>query len=258
MSSFFNQKQGGPTLDGLPIEIRLLILRVLVQDGYTLSRLATVSRSWQAEVERYNFARIKLTSSRIADFGSMLHRNRALVKYIWFCLELEDYDCTMSALTGRLTEDEMMEMHEIVDTDRCPVTKTFQNMFSVLSTWDPSGELTLDIDIYSHSDSKNWFQNVIFNSDIPLETISRILHSVMDGEPFDSKQPELRWDQLPSAPVVTKLLLRQQNGRRWRPDTLAHMFARLPRLEEIYYEPWTEWDSIKRDTDRSECCFILV
>ncbi|PON23059.1 hypothetical protein TGAM01_v208064 [Trichoderma gamsii] len=285
MSTLSSQKQCGPALDALPTEIQLLILKALVKDGYTLSHLAAVSRDWQAEIERYNFARIKLTPSRLAGFGPMVHRNRALVQYIWLCLELEEYDCTKCAPTGRLSEDEMVEMYAINDTTHGPITTAFENLFAVLSTWDPNGNLTLDISVYSHSDSKHWFKYLTFMPDISSDELGddvieqttldqvhndpqhgwggvsgysapheralhRIFHAIMDEGPFESEKLELKWwDQLPSVRVVTKLLLRQQNRRRWRPDALAHMFARFPRLEEVHYEPWREWSFIKRDTD---------
>ncbi|OHW92806.1 hypothetical protein CSPAE12_08614 [Colletotrichum incanum] len=74
----------------------------------------------------------------------------------------------------------------------------------------------------------------------------------MGQGPFDSDQSELQWwDQLPSVPAVTSLLLRQQNRRRWKPASLAHMFARFPRLQEVHYEPWREWDFIQSYTDRT-------
>ncbi|KAM0521327.1 hypothetical protein ACHAPE_002807 [Trichoderma viride] len=193
MSTLSSQKQCGPTLDGLPTEIRLLILKALVKDGYTLSHLAVVSRDWQAEIERHNFARIKLTPSRLADFGFMVHRNRALVQYIWLYLELEEYDCTKCAPAGRLTEDEMVEMYAINDTTHGPITAAFENLFAVLSTWDPNGNLTLDISVYSHNDSRHWVKKLTLMPDIPLATMRRIFHAVMDEAPFDSEQLELQW-----------------------------------------------------------------
>lgn len=49
--------------------------------------------SGQTPIERHNFARIRLTPSRLPYFASMAHRNRALVRYIRVCFELEKYDC---------------------------------------------------------------------------------------------------------------------------------------------------------------------
>ncbi|KAJ0109786.1 Uncharacterized protein J7T55_004336 [Diaporthe amygdali] len=292
MSSIsLGKKRWDSTWNGLPAEIRLLILKALMQDGCTLSRLATVSRDWQTEFERHNFAQIRLTPSRLADFDSMIHRNRALVRYIWFCLELDDYDCTKCAPTrGMLShvewEDALNESLTITDTDHCPITMSFQGLFSNLSRWDPNGDLRLDISIYSLSDSQHWFKYLTFMPDAPTDTLDgddieqtmsnkvfhnpehgwvagfrhsapprpamrKVFHSVMEEGPFDSDTLEYQWwDQLPSVPAVTSLLLRQQNRRRWKPDSLAHMFARFPRLQEVHYEPWREWDSIYKQTDQ--------
>ncbi|KAK1493760.1 hypothetical protein CCUS01_03061 [Colletotrichum cuscutae] len=79
-----------------------------MQDDCPLAHLATVSHEWQTDIERHNFARIRLTPSRLANFLAMVQRNRTLVCYIWFCLELDEYDCT---------------------TDKCPITASFQNLF---------------------------------------------------------------------------------------------------------------------------------
>ncbi|KAI0133733.1 hypothetical protein BJ170DRAFT_699613 [Xylariales sp. AK1849] len=280
--------QWDSTWDGLPREIRLLILEALMQDGCTLCRLATVSREWQTQLERYTFARIRLTPSRLVDFSSMIHRNRGLVGYIWFCLELDDYNCTKCApARGTHTDVEWEQEFSISDTDKCPITTAFENLFSILSTWDTNGNLILDISIYSPSDSKHWFKYLAFMPDTLSDmlrgggieqtvsskvyddpqhgwvagfrhsaparaAIRKVFHSVMGEGPFDSEQLERQWwDQLPSVPAVTTLLLRQQNRRRWKPASLAHMFARFPRLEEVHYEPWREWDSMQNSTDKA-------
>ncbi|KAM0449493.1 hypothetical protein ACHAO4_007511 [Trichoderma viride] len=142
-------------------------------------------------------------------------------------------------------------MHAIISANHGAVATAFENLLSVLSTWDPNGDLTLNISIYSHSDSRYWVKNLAFMPDITSAAIRRLFHAIMDEEPFDSEQLELQWwDQLPSVPVVTKLVLRQQIRRRWKPDSLAHMLSCFPRLEELHYEPWREWDSMERDTDR--------
>ncbi|KAK1595393.1 uncharacterized protein LY79DRAFT_547567 [Colletotrichum navitas] len=277
----------GSTWDGLPREIRLLIFKCLMQDGCRLGPLATVSREWQTEIERHNFSRLRLTPSCLANFNAVIQRNRALVKYIWFCLELDDYDCTTCAPDrGKLTQDEYEEAFEISGTDKCPITTGFQDLFSILSTWDPYNDLTLDISIYSPSDSKHWFPYLNFMPDVsfdtpgdhcpetmilnrdhhdpqhgwvagfrhsapPSDAILKVFNEVMEVGPFDSYQSELQWwDQLPSVPAVTSLLLRQQSRRRWKSASLARMFARFPRLQAVYYEPWREWDVLQRRTDK--------
>lgn len=148
----------------MPNEIRRLNFKALIEDGCALSPLATVSREWQIELERHTFSRLRLTPSRLVDFSSMAHRNRDLVGYIWFCLELDTYDCTKCGATI-LPYDEWEEAVSISDTKHCPITTAFQNLFSALSTWDYNGDLTLDISIYSPSDSKHWFPYLTFLPD---------------------------------------------------------------------------------------------
>jgi hypothetical protein len=295
VSTSFGKRQWDSTWDGLPREIRLLILEALIQNGGALARLATVSREWQTDLERYNFARIKLTPSRLADFSSMIYRNGALVRYIWFCLELDDYDCTRCApVSGRVLDEEYQEALSINDTNNGSIPTVFQNLFSVLSTWDPNRELILDISIYSPSDSKHWFKYLTFMPDTISDILGgigvkrtildkvyddpqhgwvggfrhfapsrsafyKIFHSIMDEGPFDSDHLELQWwDHLPPVPAVTSLLLRQQSRRRWKPCSLAHMFARFPRLQEVHYEPWREFSSMQGYTDRSKHRRILA
>ncbi|KAH6854567.1 hypothetical protein B0I37DRAFT_422169 [Chaetomium sp. MPI-CAGE-AT-0009] len=264
--------------DSLPREIRLLILEALMQDGCKLGRLATVSREWQAVLERYNFGTIKLTPSRLADFASMVHRNRALVRYIWLCLELNEYGCTTCADPS----------YPEGDPEKFPITTSFQSLFSTLSTWEPRGDLVLDISIYSPSDSEHWFKYLTFLPDTPSAempvgggteqaisnkvhddprhgwnagnfrrfapppaAILKVFQTIMWAGPFngDLEAESQWWDQLPSVPVVTSLLLRQQNRRRWKPPSLTYMFARFPRLREVHYEPWREWSFKQASTD---------
>ncbi|KAF3802786.1 hypothetical protein GCG54_00014022 [Colletotrichum gloeosporioides] len=281
------QKQHWSSWNRLPREIRLLILHEPMRAGCSQGHLATVSREWQIEIERHNFARIRLTPSRLVNFGALIQRNQALVSYIWFCLELDDYDCTTCAPDGtRLTLEEWGEACEISDTDKCPITAAFRDLFLILSTWDFRPDLILDISIYSPSDSEHCFPYLTFMPDTPSNmssgygiekarssrhyhdpqhgwvagfrhaappryAIRKVFHSVMERGPFDSDQLELQWwDQLPTFPAVTGLLLRQQNRRLWKPPSLAHMFARFPRLKDIHYQPWREWDFPQHITDK--------
>ncbi|KAL3478451.1 hypothetical protein BJX99DRAFT_245588 [Aspergillus californicus] len=250
-----------------------------------LAGFATVSREWQTVIERHNFARIKLTSSRLADFSSIIHRNRALVRYIWLCLELEEYDCRECA-------PRVQELMGISNEDNTLITTAFLDLFSILSAWAPNGNLQLDISVHSPSDSEHWFKYLTFGPDTPSDECDRdicaeqsmlvklddhkhdwptgprirrqdlaplragilkVFDRIMGEGPFvDDEQENQWWQQLPLVPVVTGVLLRQQTRRRWKPTALAQMFARLPRLQEIHYEPWRPWtENDQRWTDES-------
>jgi hypothetical protein len=210
----------------LPAEIRISVVEVLLQGGCGLAGFATVSREWQTVFERHNFARIKLTSSRLPDFGSIVYRNRALVRYVWLCLELEEYDCTKCA-------PKALDMMALSNTDNILITTAFLDLFSALSTWEPNGSLLLDISVHSPSDSEHWFKYLTFGPDIPsdecerdrcaeqstlvkvddpqhgwiagnrdsdltIDAIDKVFDEIMGEGPFDDDEQENHWwQQLP-------------------------------------------------------------
>ncbi|KAK3940906.1 hypothetical protein QBC46DRAFT_449128 [Diplogelasinospora grovesii] len=61
--------------------------------------------NWQRAIEKKTFSRLSLTPSRLADFGNMIHRNRALVRYVWLCIELREYGC-MSCIEDETEDDQ--------------------------------------------------------------------------------------------------------------------------------------------------------
>lgn len=251
----------------LPEDIRLMILETLLHTpGRKFSRLAVVSREWQTILERHSFARLRLTSSCLGEFASKTQRNRHLVRYIWFCLELEEFDCD-SALEAT---------HMLSQNDENILASGFQTLFSTLSTWEPDSRILLDISVYSPSDLEHWLRYLPLSPDVPPNERGRYQGALRPllpserqykndwttgsedcrcpldvtlqerfgtiGNPeslFDTQEREERWWQgLPLVPAIAGLLLRQQTRRQWYPVTLAHMCSRLPRLNEIYYEPW--------------------
>ncbi|EHK40691.1 uncharacterized protein TrAtP1_004022 [Trichoderma atroviride] len=273
-----------------PLEIKHQILQKLIEDGGKLADFATVSREWQEKIEQHTFARIRLTPSRLAKFDSMTSRNRSLVRYLWLCLELDKYcciDCALPTWVFNTNDDE----GEVIMT-------ALQKLFSVLSTWGSESNLSLDISVYSPSDSEHWFPHLTFEPDIPWNTgghdrvveqagraraaddqhdlnnvnvedhtpraaIDRVFGEIMNQDdafllPFtNDEQEDEWWQQLPLAPAVTSVLLRQQNRRRWKPRALAQMLSRLPMLRQLYYEPWREWGNGKQESrDESHLKFL--
>lgn len=250
-----------------PRHVRLLILQALCEDGCSLAEFATVSREWQKIIEKHTFSRIKLTPSRLTNFSSIIHRNRSLVNYIWLCVELEHY----SSLEAYEVDSQF-----ISERDLGHVAKAIQTLLSILSRWEPNGELLLDISIYSPSDSKYLLKYLTFGPDLPSNEclglghmdladkagqdwnhwsathkadrpIRKTLNSIyLEDLPLDDSsredgvlEQELEWwDRLPPVPAVTGVLLRQQTRRRWFSSTLEEMFDHFPRLNEVIYEPW--------------------
>lgn len=292
----------------LPAELRLTILDFLVQDGCSLAGCATVSREWQAAIERHTFARICVTPARLADFDAMTRRSRARVRYIWLCVELAEYDCPVCEVASSI----------LSTRDDRAVTRAIERLFAVLSTWDvvatgpgkngkTGGGLLLDISVHSPSDNQHRFKELTFGPDLAFGDVrddrrwrarlrkafappslstrknsgalynrvhnltrrgpaallpekwplSRVFGQILAFSPFVRVTGEEQWwRSLPLVPAVTRVLLRQQTRRRWKPESLSQLFSRLPRLTEIHYEPWREWRNALQDaTDECESFF---
>jgi hypothetical protein len=284
-------------LPNLPAEVKRMVLDALVKDGRELARFAAVSREWQAVIEPETFKRIKVTSPRITELDEMTRRNRSHVRYLWLCLELERYDCDTCSPDG--DNDDVPMFNSAADD--LLIKTAIQSLLSVLSAWDRSSSLSLDISVYSTSDPEHWFKYLTFEPDddkddassnqgyshvsrfnraVPCEgddarhrwdtsdfgviTAQSAVQNVFTrilGDPsgeFEYGQTDYLewWRELPLVPAITRLLLRQQTRRRWGPEALAEMIARFPRLCELHFEPWREWDNILQDTtDLGETAF---
>lgn len=257
-----------------------------MDDSPSFAGFATVSREWQEIVERRNFARIKVTTSRLASFNSVVYRNRALVRYIWFCVELEEYGCPQCE-----HRDEASRMGQ---EDTAIIGTAMRDLLSTLSDWEPNGDLLLGISVHSPSDSDHSFKYLTFLPDIPPEGCDRVLcekQSMLAKANHEShgwKAGSRSWlcgrslfklftefsglydlykesrfvplkeiQTLPSVPVVTGLLIRQQTRRRWSPLDLEQTVTCFPRLQEICYEPWRGWYNFDQwILDRCKCCCV--
>lgn len=245
-------------------EVRLMILKALIQDGCCIARYATVCREWQTFVEQKTFGRLTLTLSRLTSFDVIVNQRRGYVKYLWLCIELQPYECL------QCNDEETDSWHE---SNTEIIRTTIRKLLVVLSTWDASGSMMLDISVHSPSDSKHHFKSLRFGSDaIPesddddeLSDMSDPRHGWIHGK-LVSLPPEKSinrlfediemtidfWQDLPEVPAITGVLLRRQTRRRWEPKTLGNLFKLLPRLQEIYYESWREWSRLdQRWTDKS-------
>ena len=194
------------------------------------------------------------------------------MKYIWLCIELLEYDCPQCNIF-----DESDDWHE---SNMKIIEKSIRELFLILSTWEPSGNLTLDISVYSKSDTKHYFKYLHIGSDaIPESDNDRKAlnmhdpdHGWTNGElvslPSDGSILRLYedieialdfWQELPEVPVVTSLLLRRQTRRRWEARTLEKLFKLLPRLHLVFYEPWREWGRVdQRETDKGNFSSITL
>ena len=167
------------TWGALPSEIRLSIMEMVAGNGKfehlkhgqsndqatsKTSAYASVSREWQAFFEKRHFERILLSLPRLSDFGRIVQGLRKkLVRHIGLQIKLTTYDCPSCRFIEHVTE---------VSLNNTAFVQTLTALFTVLSTWEPydlKEGLTLELCIYSPSDSKHMFKDHNFEHDPYLD-----------------------------------------------------------------------------------------
>ncbi|KAI0898715.1 hypothetical protein F4806DRAFT_455416, partial [Annulohypoxylon nitens] len=110
------------------------------------------------------------------------------------------------------------------------------DLFWILSSWEPQGQLNLEIEIYSPN------QKSVDPSETglgPATTSDVILGNDADVF-FNEAYEKYWWQTLSEAPAITSLLLKVPHNRAWKPVTLDNLVSRLPNLEEFRYENMTQ------------------
>ena len=225
----------------LPAEIQTHILQNLILDGS--AGCASICRAWQEFIEKRNFAQVKVTRLRLADFD-IVYRHRHLVKHIWFSIEPSDYYCPRCGVEG------------LYDQHRVPakiVRKAIRDLVLQLSIWEPSNGLVLDISIKTPRawSSSNVQYGLGFVSAPKKAKIIQCSHWVHDPNLQDGAalamnlltkvpDPDLS-HEIPKARAVTSLLLRRQTRRPWKTEVIEELLNLLPAVHEIFYEPWKGW-----------------
>lgn len=280
------------SLPNLPTEIKRMILKTLVKDGRELARCAAVSREWQAVIEPLTFKRIKVTPSRIAELDGMTRRNRCHVKYLWLCLELGRYDCDTCSHDGDVPMFNTVADDALVQTatqsfflvlgawDRSSSltldisvysTSDAEHWFKYL-TFEPDDDeddvsrsdqaLARQVDDDDDDDARHRWDTSGWDVTAAQSAVQNVFTRTL-GDPLGEFEDEPMgilgwWRELPLVPAVTRLLLRQQTRRRWDPQAIVEMLALFPRLRELHFEPWREWDNIlQRRTDGGETAFTI-
>ncbi|KAK4084357.1 uncharacterized protein Triagg1_837 [Trichoderma aggressivum f. europaeum] len=190
----------------------------------------------------------------------MTQRNRDHVRYIWFCIELERYNCQKcDSFDPRDYQTNKSENKLILES--------FQSLFTALATWEPNGSLTLDISLYSKSDNEHAFKYLTFMPDAtghqvepmsiagseepekhrwettalgsipPVQSLERLFGHVW----IPIRDERKCWAQTPKVPAVTRLEMRLQTYRRWDTLTVSQILSHLPNLREFHYEIWMQW-----------------
>ncbi|OAL49040.1 hypothetical protein IQ07DRAFT_654550 [Pyrenochaeta sp. DS3sAY3a] len=237
--------------DSLAAELRDAILQALIHEG-NIARYASVCREWQATIEKSIFHSLKLTPCDIPFLGTLTTQHLGLVKYIWYSIELLNYDCT---------ECDRSETESVRDINRTTIEDGIRVMFCTLSRRPFKGDMTFDISIYSPSDSQHHFKyiefepaNTLFSHGRPKPVLHHdSRHSSSTPHPskvaIDRLFPDVDlvedcgdfWTSVSCVPCITHILWRRQTRRRWDPVTLSRIIACLPNLQDICFEPWREW-----------------
>ena len=238
--------------NSLSVEIQTHVLESLVLQG-NAARYASISRVWQAIIEPRIFARLKVTRSRLVSFNDIGYRHRLLIKWIW--LSITPSECHCPQCGG-------IAFHYSYRDSSKVIRKAIQDLIICLSTWEPKGDLILDISVRGLSVLLNHAGIVHYGPSIIQEPnvkkINQCPHRLHDPNfrmayittkrfEINEIEPQLR-QQMPKARVVTSLLLRRQTRHLWKSNVFGELLYLLPEVHDIHYEPWRDWRRIENRT----------
>lgn len=115
-----------------------------------LSRYASVSKAWQEFFEKKIYSFLIITPSCLGEFEKLVQRQRHLVEYIWYKVEVPKYVCG-------LCENTRDRSINLVDngTNILIVNDAIIELFKVLATWDADQKLTLELGLLCPSDKEH-------------------------------------------------------------------------------------------------------
>ena len=255
--------QSGATNIGwgqLPAELRNQILgdvASLVRDEetrYPLSEAASVSKEWQAAVEKQNFKKLVITKHSLDRFEELFTNSplrQAYLKHLRFLFELPSFKYEDDNITG-------MAGMSVTPIDSCDeFADALARLFSILAKWDVDsirrvgsrdGDTGLSLELSVRcSDSTD---EICLRDHIPPggqdrlpEIMTRFGHHRWESVDSDNESEGGVFGLLELG-IVTELSVLRHNCRRIDEDTLLGISLSLPLLKRIYYEPfcWPEED----------------
>ncbi|KAF2450213.1 hypothetical protein P171DRAFT_468610 [Karstenula rhodostoma CBS 690.94] len=162
-------------------------------------------------------------------------------------------------------------------TTAVAVKDGIRTMFQTLRKSSHSGDMTLDLSIYSPSDAEHYFKYIRFE---PANVLSRnrmreqatprcstqhvamppccqqglwrILFMDFDASGHETSESGGEfWASVPQVSCVTRLLLRRETRRLWDLIAISRLSAHFPNLEDLVIEPWSAGvNEIEMDTDK--------
>ncbi|RSM07174.1 hypothetical protein CDV31_008726 [Fusarium ambrosium] len=227
-----------PTFGSLPAEIRLNIIATASEDP-PRDYLALVCKEWQHEVEKKTFE-------------SLVIGRRQLLPFLDY-IKLPEYGCRFCPGPQDYHSNSSAEFRQCL-----------KNLLRILNRWT-RGNLTLEIDAYSPSDSEHFFKGYYVGDPDEDEAFGDP-RTFNDGKHEFSHNGRSRPQDrdarevyhmfggffLPAfnrATVVKRLIIRRQCRRQYHPRFLSHLLPALPALEHIHYEPWRMHDEVYQDRE---------
>ncbi|KAH6876634.1 hypothetical protein B0T10DRAFT_497825 [Thelonectria olida] len=227
-----------------------MVLGNLVQQGQGLSNYATVSKEWQAHIERENFSQIKLTAPCLDMFAQIVIRQRQYVKSIWLNIELPRYTCVSCRRRESISN---MRINNAV------VGRAVSKLFAILGSWPPAQDaLTWELSVQSPSDKEHFGRGIHFGTEqwhpsqisAPrMDMVARHNHNLTRyGWNFGifglSRMfglidlAPLRLQRLPEVHAIPRWVIGRQCRRYFMPQTLILIDHKLPRMEALVHESW--------------------
>ncbi|KAJ3520244.1 hypothetical protein NM208_g13790 [Fusarium decemcellulare] len=186
----------------------------------------------------------------------MVVRQRELVHHIWLDIELPRYPC---GTCNRKSSHSLNPQGVWSRKDAVVIGNAICKLFGALRAWKTRHNLTLELNAYSPTDSEHWFKDWYVSTDHEGEYQEQVEPRWDDELHVWPKEPDHRHpvgleieklfhtfdiiirESLPLVGAVDRLVIRRQLRRCIRPKSLQPIWSRLPRLEEIIYEPWRVW-----------------
>jgi hypothetical protein len=203
-----------------------------------------------------------LKTSCLNNLESMVIRQQHLVRHIWLNIELPRYRSVGTAPW-------MIRYYSVIQ-------KAVSKLLFILSAWQTTDDLTLELSVSSPSGSQNWFKDCRFGScdEGDMELIHtpnasatpkrnglkcdrKVRKPFLCQEPSDilGLKPPIDFVfpfTVPQVPAVTALVIRRQLRQQFLPGALGKLLDCLPRLNSIVYERWRDYTPDKIRSARRE------
>ncbi|KAF3354749.1 hypothetical protein VdG1_07235 [Verticillium dahliae VDG1] len=198
--------------------------------AHHLASYAVVCRDWQDAVEPANFASLRVTAADLADFVSLVvGPRRRYLKHLLLGIELPKYNKKKARVPE--TDDEQTDNDIAFST-------TILGLFHELAAWKVDETHGLEVELCARSPSDTLAMSGA--AGITEEGESRYFDSHLDFSFIDTGW--IGQHGLPSVDVITKLSILRRCWRNIDSMAVLTLVSSLPRLAEVRYEPFQQFD----------------